>query len=106
MTSVRNPVLRGFNPDPCIIRVDDDYYIATSTFEWYPGVQFAHSRELVNLRVVSRPLELYSHINFRGRPSSCALCAPALTYVDGRFHHIFTDVRTWAVSYTDVHNSP
>ena len=36
---IHNPILRGFNPDPSIIRVRDDYFIATSTFEWYPGVQ-------------------------------------------------------------------
>src|SRR5690625_4073287 len=104
MTSVRNPVLRGFNPDPCIIRVDDDYYIATSTFEWYPGVQIAHSRDLVNWRVVSRPLDRYSQIDLRGRPNSGGIWAPALTYADGRFHLIYTDVRTWAGSYKDVHN--
>src|SRR5690606_29737937 len=37
MTTINNPVLRGFNPDPSMIRVGDDFYIATSTFEWYPG---------------------------------------------------------------------
>lgn len=104
MTSVQNPVLRGFNPDPCIIRVDDDYYIATSTFEWYPGVQIAHSRDLVNWRVVSRPLDRYSRIDLRGRPNSGGIWAPALTYADGRYHLIYTDVRTWAGSYKDVHN--
>jgi hypothetical protein len=36
---ISNPILRGFNPDPSILRVGDDYYIATSTFEWFPGVQ-------------------------------------------------------------------
>jgi len=41
---IQNPILRGFNPDPSIVRVGDDYYIATSTFEWFPGVQIHHSR--------------------------------------------------------------
>ena len=36
-TSIQNPILRGFHPDPSIIRVGEDYYIATSTFEWWPG---------------------------------------------------------------------
>lgn len=35
---IENPIIRGFNPDPSIIRVKDTYYIATSTFEWWPGV--------------------------------------------------------------------
>lgn len=49
MGTVRNPILTGFNPDPSICRVCDDYYIATSTFEWFPGVQVHHSRDLARL---------------------------------------------------------
>jgi xylan 1,4-beta-xylosidase len=33
MPVVRNPILPGFNPDPSILSLGDDYYIATSTFE-------------------------------------------------------------------------
>ncbi len=64
---IRNPVLKGFNPDPSFLRVGDDYYIATSTFEWYPGVQIHHSRDLVNWRLVARPLN-------RRRCWTCAVC--------------------------------
>ena len=53
---IRNPVLPGFNPDPSFLRVGEDYYLATSTFEWYPGVQIYHSRDLVNWELVARPL--------------------------------------------------
>ena len=38
MKTIQNPILRGFCPDPCMIRTGDDYYIATSTFEWWPCV--------------------------------------------------------------------
>ena len=47
---IKNPILPGFNPDPSIVRVGEDYYIATSTFEWYPGVQIHHSRDLAHWR--------------------------------------------------------
>ena len=47
-----NPALPGFNPDPSFCRVGDDYYIATSTFEWYPGVQIHHSKDLINWKLV------------------------------------------------------
>ena len=53
ITTIRNPILPGFNPDPSICRVGEDYYIATSTFEWYPGVQIHHSRDLVNWRLIA-----------------------------------------------------
>jgi xylan 1,4-beta-xylosidase len=47
MSMIVNPILRGFNSDPSILRVNDDYYIATSTFEWFPGVQIHHSKDLM-----------------------------------------------------------
>ncbi len=45
---IKNPVIPGFHPDPSLVRVGKDYYIATSTFEWFPGVRIHHSKDLVN----------------------------------------------------------
>jgi len=53
LSKIRNPILPGFNPDTSIVRVGDDYYIATSTFEWYPGVQIHRSRDLISLAIAS-----------------------------------------------------
>ena len=55
---VMNPVLPGFNPDPSLVRVGDDYYIATSTFEWFPGICIHHSKDLVNWEILS--YDMYS----------------------------------------------
>ena len=49
---IRNPILPGFNPDPCICRKGDDYYMAVSTFEWFPGIPVYHSRDLKELGVI------------------------------------------------------
>jgi xylan 1,4-beta-xylosidase len=95
LPSINNPILRGFNPDPSIVRVGDDYYIATSTFEWYPGVQIHHSRDLVHWRLLKRPLERASQLDMRGDPDSCGIWAPCLTYADGLFHLIYTDVKRY-----------
>ena len=57
MPQLTNPILPGFNPDPSIVRVGDDYYIATSTFEWYPGVQIHHSRDLANWDAADAPAD-------------------------------------------------
>ena len=43
-----NPILPGFYPDPSICRVGEDYYLVTSTFEYFPGVPIFHSKDLVN----------------------------------------------------------
>jgi xylan 1,4-beta-xylosidase len=111
--TITNPILRGFNPDPSILRVDDDYYIATSTFEWYPGVQIHHSRDLVNWRLLTRPLRRASQLDLRGDPDSCGVWAPALSHADGLFHLVYTDVKRYGrtsvggmsnASLRDFHN--
>jgi xylan 1,4-beta-xylosidase len=98
--AIRNPILRGFNPDPSIVRVGDDYYIATSTFEWFPGVQIHHSRDLVHWRLVARPLTRGSQLDLRGVPDSCGVWAPCLTFADGRFHLVYTDVKRYGRTTT------
>ena len=99
-----NPILPGFNPDPSICRVGDDYYIATSTFEWYPGVQIHHSRDLANWRLVRRPLDRASLLDLRGEPDSCGVWAPCLSHADGRFWLVYTDVKRFEGSFKNAHN--
>jgi xylan 1,4-beta-xylosidase len=95
---IRNPILRGFNPDPSIVRVGGDYFIATSTFEWYPGVQIHHSRDLVHWQLLTRPLKRASQLDMRGNPDSCGIWAPCLTHHDGLFYLIYTDVKRYGRS--------
>ncbi len=104
MTMIRNPILPGFNPDPSICRVGDDYYIATSTFEWYPGAQIHHSRDLVNWRLARRPLERAAQLDLRGDPDSSGVWAPCLSWADGRFWLVYTDVKRLNGSFKDAHN--
>lgn len=92
---MKNPILRGFNPDPSIICRGDDYYIATSTFEWYPGVQIHHSRDLVNWRLIGRPLNRPSQLNMLGDPDSCGVWAPCLSWSDGLYYLLYTDVKRY-----------
>jgi len=107
MSVIVNPILKGFNPDPSIVRVGDDYYIATSTFEWYPGVQIHHSRDLVHWRLIGRPLSRPAQLNMLGDPDSCGVWAPCLTHADGLFYLIYTDVKRYGrmgASFRDFHN--
>lgn len=99
-----NPILPGFNPDPSICRVGDDYYIATSTFEWYPGVQIHHSKDLVNWRLVSRPLNRPDLLDMTGCPDSCGVWAPCLTWHEGMFYLVYTDVKRFDGNFKDTHN--
>ncbi|WP_437685857.1 glycoside hydrolase family 43 protein [Sorangium sp. So ce176] len=98
---IHNPILPGFNPDPSIVRVGEDYYVATSTFEWFPGVQIHHSRDLVNWRLVTRPLTRASQLDMLGDADSCGIWAPCLSYHGGRFYLVYTDVKRYGRSLRD-----
>jgi xylan 1,4-beta-xylosidase len=99
-----NPILPGFNPDPSIIRVGEDYYIATSTFEWFPGVQIHHSRDLIHWTLVAQPLNRLSQLDMRGNPDSCGVWAPCLSYDNGKFYLIYSNARRYWSHCKDVHN--
>jgi xylan 1,4-beta-xylosidase len=101
---IQNPILPGFNPDPSICRVGDDYFIATSTFEWFPGVALYHSKDLANWRVIGHALTRGSQLDLPGVTDSSGIWAPSLSYAEGHFHLIYTIVRTRATNFKDVHN--
>ncbi|MDQ0253235.1 xylan 1,4-beta-xylosidase [Evansella vedderi] len=104
MGYIKNPVLKGFNPDPSIIRVEDDYYIATSTFEWFPGVQIHHSRDLKNWKLITHPLSRKTQVDMVGNPDSGGVWAPCLSYDNGTFYLIYTDVKSHSGGFKDTHN--
>ena len=56
----KNPVISGYNPDPSICRVGDDFYLVNSTFEFYPGVPVYHSKNLVNWELINYCLRVKS----------------------------------------------
>ena len=101
---IQNPILAGFNPDPSICRVGKDYYIATSTFEWYPGVQIHRSRNLSDWNLITRPLSRANQLDMRGNPDSCGVWAPSLSFADGLFWLIYTDVKRYDGNFKDAHN--
>ncbi|MFB7085127.1 glycoside hydrolase family 43 protein [Streptomyces sp. NPDC056296] len=102
--TIVNPVLPGFHPDPSILRVGDDYYIATSTFEWLPGVSVHHSRDLVHWNPLGGVLREQRLIELSGRPDSGGVWAPCLSYTDGLFHLVYSDVTNLSGAFKDVHN--
>jgi xylan 1,4-beta-xylosidase len=104
MSFITNPILKGFNPDPSIIRVGDDYYIATSTFEWFPGVQIHHSKDLQNWALIARPLNRLSQLSMKGVPDSCGVWAPCLSYNDGIFYLVYTNVKSFDGVWKDTPN--
>ena len=80
---IRNPVLRGFNPDPSITRVGNDYYLATSTFVWQPGIRLFHSTDLATWTLIGHGLQPETH-DLRGLASHQGIWAPCLTFSSPR----------------------
>ena len=84
MTSLaRNPILPGCHPDPSICRVGPDYYLITSTFEYFPGLPIQHSRDLVNWRPAGHVLGRPGQLPLDGVRPSGGLYAPTLRHSGG-----------------------
>jgi xylan 1,4-beta-xylosidase len=102
---IKNPVLNGFHPDPSMIQVNGTFYVANSTFEYFPGVRISASKDLANWECVSTPLTDDRHLNMRGNIMSGGIWAPCLSYSDGIFYLVYTDVKTWKkYPFKDAHN--
>lgn len=104
MNKITNPILPGFNPDPSIIRVEDNYYIANSTFQWFPGVQIHKSKDLVNWELAGRPLADKNLLDMCGIPDQGGIWAPCLSYAEGKFWLIYTNVHSLQGIYKDSPN--
>jgi xylan 1,4-beta-xylosidase len=101
---ITNPILPGFHPDPSIVRDGEDYWIATSTFEWLPGIRLHHSRDLVHWRPAGHALTRPSQIDLRGVAPSKGVWAPNLSVDHGVWYLCYSLVRNITDNYFDVDN--
>jgi beta-xylosidase len=92
MSTPTDPILPGFHPDPSICRVGEDYYLACSSFEYFPGVPIFHSTDLVHWTQIGNVLDRPAQLQLAGAPSSGGVYAPTLRHHDGRFYLIVTNV--------------
>lgn len=87
----QNPIIPGFHPDPSICRVNEDYYLINSSFEWYPGIPIFHSKDLVNWQQIGHVLDRPSQLNLQeGLAHSNGIWAPTIRYHKGKFYVIVT----------------
>ncbi|CAE6350245.1 unnamed protein product [Rhizoctonia solani] len=86
----QNPIIPGFNPDPTILRTGDDYFIATSTFEFFPGIPIYHSKDLIKWTTIGHAFNRPSQLMMRGTAPSGGLFAPTLRYNKGYYYLITT----------------
>lgn len=103
---IRNPILPGFNPDPCICRKGDDFYVAVSSFEWFPGIPIYHSKDLENWELYSHALQNADDPDLKKLPSAKGIWAPCLTYCEKEdlFYVLYGVMNSMNARYFDVDN--
>ncbi|OKZ69545.1 MAG: hypothetical protein BHV88_11595 [Clostridiales bacterium 41_12_two_minus] len=82
----QNPIIRGFHPDPSICRVGSDYYLVTSTFEYFPGIALFHSRDLVNWKQIGNCITRPGQLDYAKFKDSGGVWAPTIRCYKGRFY--------------------
>lgn len=102
---IKNPILPGCNPDPCICRKGEDYYLATSTFEWMPGIPVYHSRDLKNWELLTHILT-DDTVDLKKLPSAKGVWAPCLTYCEDEdlFYVVYGVMNSMNAGYFDIDN--
>lgn len=103
---LKNPILPGFNPDPCICRKGDDYYMAVSTFEWFPGIPIYHSKDMKNWELYTHVLTDDEQVDLKKLPSAKGIWAPCLTYCaeEDLFYVVYGVMNSMNARYFDVDN--
>lgn len=103
---IKNPILPGFNPDPCIYRKGEDYYMAVSSFEWFPGIPVYHSKDLKNWELYSHVLTDDVAVDLKKLPSAKGIWAPCLTYCEKEdlFYVVYGVMNSMNARYFDVDN--
>ncbi|MDR3173461.1 MAG: glycoside hydrolase family 43 protein [Treponema sp.] len=108
MYTYHNPVIPGLNPDPSVCRDGEDFYLVTSSFEFFPGVPIYHSRNLVNWRLIGYCLTRNEQVPLAGCKSSTGIYAPTLRKHDGVFYMTTTNVSGGGnfIVHADTINGP
>ncbi|WP_328564443.1 family 43 glycosylhydrolase [Streptomyces coelicoflavus] len=102
MTVLRNPVIRGFAPDPSLVRAGDWYYVATSSFEWFPTIPIHRSRDLARWEYAGHVEGAAPGGSLAGVPDSGGVWAPSLSWDGERFWVVYSVVRSVGTPYFDL----
>ena len=102
MTVLHNPVIRGFAPDPSLVRVGEWYYVATSSFEWFPTIPVHRSRDLAHWEYAGHVRGAVPGDSLAGVPDSGGIWAPSLSWDGERFWVVYSVVRSVGTPYFDL----
>ena len=91
-TTIVNPILTGFYPDPSVVQVGADYYLVNSTFSYFPGIPVFHSKDLKNWKQIGNVIDRATQMDFMGEKLTRGLFAPAISYHNGTYYVTCTDI--------------
>jgi len=88
----KNPVINADYSDPDAIRVGDDFYLVSSSFEHIPGLPILHSKDLVNWTIIGHALQTQiPAAHFAIPRHGEGVWAPAIRYYKGEFYIYYPD---------------
>lgn len=91
MTTLYNPLINGFHPDPSVVRVGDEWFLATSTFEYLPGIPIHRSTDFENWELIGHVATRPGQLAVEDVPTAGGAWAPTIRHRDGMFHLVITD---------------
>jgi xylan 1,4-beta-xylosidase len=104
LSLIKNPILPGFHPDPSILNVGGRFIIATSTFEWFPGIRLFESDDLAHWHLIGHALTRRSQLDLRNVPRSGGIWAPSLHYHDNLYFLTYSKISHWGFGFDDCRN--
>ncbi|WES63074.1 family 43 glycosylhydrolase [Microbacter sp. GSS18] len=91
MTTLHNPLINGFHPDPSVVKVDDAWYLATSSFEYLPGIPIHRSTDFETWELIGHVATRPGQLGVEGVPTGGGAWAPTIRHHGGLFHLVITD---------------
>lgn len=85
----RNPILFADYSDPDVIRVEKEFYMVASSFNYMPGLPVLHSKDLVNWEVISYVVDKLPYPNYNKPEYGKGVWAPSIRYHNDRFWVFF-----------------
>ncbi len=106
MSTLRNPVIAGYHPDPSVCRVGEDFYVVNSSLGNFPGIPIYHSKDLMHWEQIGNVLDRESQLPLKGAGSWNGIYAPTIRYNEGTYYVIATNTSgkgNFMVTATDPH---
>lgn len=91
----KNPILKGFYPDPSICLVGDQFYLVNSTFEYFPSIPVFTSNDLLNWEQLPSVIDDEQAANLFESKSSEGFFAATIREHEGTFYVITTNITTF-----------